>query len=223
MEVPMYVQPQFRMNRAECLAFAAARGFGLVVAYDGARPVASPLPFHLDYGRDGSPRARFHMARSNSLAALAACGGRWLIAVSGADAYVSPEWYASPDQVPTWLYEEVHLSGAVRALPGPLETVEAQTHQFEAAKHGEAAWQVDRVTPGRLSAMLKAIVAIEMEVELVEGSAKLNQHKSDADHEGVVAGLRGLNDPMAAQIADRMVALRPHLSYDTATEEVCDA
>jgi transcriptional regulator len=219
----MYVQPQFRMNRAECLAFAAARGFGLVVAYDGARPVASPLPFHLDYGRDGSPRARFHVARGNPMAALAARGGQWLIAVSGADAYVSPEWYVSPDQVPTWLYEVVHLSGTVRALPGPLETVEAQTQQFEAAKRDDAGWQVDRVTPGRLSAMLKAIVAIEMDVELVEGSAKLNQHKSDADHAAVVVGLRAASEPMALQIADRMVALRPHLSYDTANKEVCDA
>jgi transcriptional regulator len=219
----MYVQPQFRMNRVECLAFAAARGFGLVVAYDGARPVASPLPFHLDYGKDGSPRAQFHVARGNLLAELAGRGGQWLIAVSGADAYVSPEWYVSPDQVPTWLYETVHLLGEVRVRPDTLETVEQLTQQFERPQPGETAWQVDRVTPGRLSAMLKAIVAIEMEVDVVEGSTKLNQHKSDADHEGVVAGLRRLNDPMAAQIADRMVALRPHLSYDTATKEPCDA
>ena len=35
----------------------------------------------------------------------------WLLAVNGADAYVSPDWYASPDQVPTWLYQAVHLTG----------------------------------------------------------------------------------------------------------------
>ena len=86
-----------------------------------------------------------------------------------------------------------------------------------------APWAVGRVTPGRLSAMLKAIVAIEMEIEQVEGSAKLNQQKSDADHVAVVAGLRAGGDSMAAQIADRMVALRPHLSYEIAIKETCDA
>ena len=35
----------------------------------------------------------------------------WLMAVNGADAYVSPDWYVSPDQVPTWLYQAVHLTG----------------------------------------------------------------------------------------------------------------
>ena len=38
------------------------------------------------------------------------------MAVNGADAYVSPDWYASPDQVPTWLYQSVHLTGTVRQL-----------------------------------------------------------------------------------------------------------
>lgn len=219
----MYAPSHFKMDRSAALAFAAARGFGLVVAHDGTRPLASPLPFHLDYRCDGTPLATFHVARGNPLAALAARGGQWLIAVTGADAYVSPEWYVSPDQVPTWLYETVHLSGGVRALPGSLDAVERLTGQFEKPSGAAAPWDVGRVTPGRLSAMLRAIVAIEMEVELVEGSAKLNQQKSDADHVAVVAGLRSGGDPLAAQIADRMVALRPHLSYETAMKETCDA
>jgi transcriptional regulator len=210
------------MDRTACLAFAAMRGFGLVVAHDGVRPIASPLPFHLGYRDDGSPRATFHVARGNPLATLAARGGKWLIAVSGADAYVSPEWYVSPDQVPTWLYEAVHLSGEVRVLPGTLEPVEQLTERFERPADGAPSWQPDRVTPGRLNALLKAIVAIEMEIDLVEGSAKLNQNKSDADHEAVVAKLRAVNEPMAGQIAARMVALRPHLSYEIATKEACD-
>ena len=59
----MYVHPAFRIDRTACLAFAAARGFGSVVAYDGERPVASPLPFLLHYRDDGTPCAQFHVAR----------------------------------------------------------------------------------------------------------------------------------------------------------------
>ena len=71
--------------------------------------------------------ARVHMVEGgdhrqqsvgNALAALANGKSNWLIAVNGADTYVSPHWYASPDQVPTWLYQAVHLSGSVRVMSG---------------------------------------------------------------------------------------------------------
>jgi transcriptional regulator len=58
----MYTPPAFKTDRAASLAFAAERGFGLVVACDGGKPLASPLPFHLSYASDGSPRVGFHVA-----------------------------------------------------------------------------------------------------------------------------------------------------------------
>ena len=110
----MYTPPMFKPDRAASLAFAEARGFGTVCAWDGSRPVASSLPFYLDYADDGTPLAAFHVARHNALAGLADGTSSWLMAVNGADAYISPDWYASPDQVPTWLYQAVHLTGTVR-------------------------------------------------------------------------------------------------------------
>ena len=110
----MYVHPAFKVHPATSLAFAAARGFGLVIACDGGRPVASPLPFRLIEQDGKTPKLEFHVARGNQLAQIAERGGTWLVAVTGHDAYVSPDWYATPEQVPTWLYETVHLSGPVR-------------------------------------------------------------------------------------------------------------
>ena len=67
----MYAPPAFKVHQAVALAFAAARGFGQVVACDRGRPVASLLPF-LVIEKDGAvPRVHFHMARANPLAALA--------------------------------------------------------------------------------------------------------------------------------------------------------
>ena len=43
----MYTPPMFKPDRAASLAFAEARGFGLVCAWDGAKPIASSLPFYL--------------------------------------------------------------------------------------------------------------------------------------------------------------------------------
>ena len=109
----MYIPAPFKVYPALALAFAAARGFGLAVTCDGGRPVAASVPFLLIEAHGKSPRVQFHVARGNVLAVLAAKGGNWLLAVPGADAYVAPDWYNSPEQVPTWLYESVHLGGPV--------------------------------------------------------------------------------------------------------------
>ena len=45
------------------------------------------------------------------------------------------------------------------------------------------------MTAGRLDAMKKAIVGLVMSVDEVEGSFKLNQHKSDADYVGAAKAL----------------------------------
>jgi transcriptional regulator len=80
----------FKPDRATSLAFAQARGFGTVCAWDGNKPIASSLPFLLTYADDGTPQVAFHVARQNGLATLADGTSSWLIAVTGADAYVSP-------------------------------------------------------------------------------------------------------------------------------------
>jgi transcriptional regulator len=211
----MYTPPMFKSDRAASLAFAEAHGFGTVCAWDGTRPVASSLPFYLDYADDGTPRAAFHVARHNALAALADGTSSWLMAVNGADAYISPDWYASPDQVPTWLYQAVHLTGTVRKqsndeLGRQLDALSAKFENWLAPK---PPWLSSKMTAGRLDAMKKAIVGLVMTVEAVEGSFKLNQHKSDVDHAAVADALTSQNDAAARVIGEQMVALRPQLNY----------
>ena len=210
----MYIPPAFRVDEAASLAFAAARGFGLVIAWAEGRMTASPLPFYIDQAAGGRWLA-FHVARGSRLADLAASGGRWLVAVSGADAYVSPRWYASPDQVPTWLYQSVQLAGPVRVMSAAeqREHLDRLSAAFEARQAPAPPWTPDVVTPGRREALMRAIVAIEMTVESINGSFKLNQHKSDADHTAVALALAGQDDAGARAIAAHMMALRPHLDY----------
>jgi transcriptional regulator len=173
------------------------------------------LPFRLIRAAGLPPRLEFHVARANPLAALAQGQGTWMVAVQGADAYVSPDWYASSDQVPTWLYEAVQLTGPVRVIPpeGMMAHLDALSAHFEAGLAPKPAWTIERLSSERRDLLMQAIVAVEMTVESIEGSFKLNQHKSDADYIAVARALRGQGEPAAA-IAARMVALKPHLVYD---------
>ena len=207
----MYTPPMFKPDRAASLAFAEARAFGTVCASDGGKPVASSLPFYLSYADDGTPHVLFHVARQNVLARLADGKSSWLIAVSGADAYVSPDWYASPDQVPTWLYQAVHLSGPVRTMTGQelADHLDALSARFESWLAPKPPWTTSEVTAGRREAMMQAIVGLVMTVEEIEGSFKLNQHKSDVDHAAIANALAAQSDAAAQQIAHTMRALRP--------------
>jgi transcriptional regulator len=211
----MYAPPFFQPDRAASLAFAAARGFGTVCACDGTKPVASALPFCLEYRNDGTPAVAFHVARGNVLAALADGKSNWLIAANGADTYVSPHWYASPDQVPTWLYRAVHLSGPVRTMSGRElgAHLDALSAKFEGWLAPKPSWSTAEMTAGRREAMMKAIVGLVMTVENIEGSFKLNQHKSDVDHAAIASELLRQGDADAQEIGKRMVALRPQLDY----------
>jgi len=211
----MYTPPMFKPERAASLAFAEARGFGTITAWDGRKPVASSLPFYLAYADDGTPRAAFHVARNNPLLKLADGKSHWLMAVTGADTYVSADWYVSPDQVPTWLYQAVHLTGTVRMLSdselGP--HLDALSAKFEHWLAPKPPWLVSKVTAGRLDMLKTAIVGLVMTVDEVEGSFKLNQHKSDADYAAIASALLQRPDEATQTIGKEMVALRPQLNY----------
>jgi transcriptional regulator len=209
----MYTPPMFKPDRAASLAFAEARGFGTVCAWEGTKPIASSLPFYLAFADDGTPQMAFHVARHNPLVKLADGTSSWLMAVNGADAYVSADWYVSPDQVPTWLYQAVHLTGTVRKLSdhelGPhLDMLSAKFENWLAPK---PPWMSSKMTAGRLAAMKQAIVGLVMTVEEIEGSFKLNQHKSDVDHVAVATALARQPEVTAQVLAGEMRALRPHL------------
>jgi transcriptional regulator len=216
----MYTPPVFKQDRAASLAFADARGFGTICAFDGSKPVASALPFYLSYAADGTPQAAFHVARYNPLAKLADGATSWLLAVNGPDAYVSPDWYVSPDQVPTWLYQAVHLSGPVRLLSDEELSVQIDTlsAKFESWLLPKKPWTSGKMTAARLDAMKKAIMGLVMTVEEVEGSFKLNQHKSEADYAAIANALGAQPHPDAREIAQLMQNVRPEAFADETDE-----
>ncbi|MBS7810428.1 FMN-binding negative transcriptional regulator [Roseococcus pinisoli] len=203
------LQPEFAIPREEALELAARRGFGLLTAFDGRRPIASHLPFIL---RDGI--VELHVTRANPLAALAD-GRDFLLAVAGPDTYISNDWYARPDNVSTWLYEAVHLTGPARRreVTGNRGHGDALLAVAEARVAPKPPWGLATMEPGKREAMLAAIVTIEIEVATVEGQRKHNQLKPDSDHLAIVRMLESRGEPNGRAIAARMRAARPGLDY----------
>lgn len=202
----MYVHPAFEADLCQMQSLLVERGFGTLVALAGAAPVAAHVPFLFD------PQAgviELHVARANRIHEAVAANPRVLLTCTGPDAYVSPDWYVSPNQVPTWNYVAVHVTGAGALMdPSRLrEHVDRLSARFE-GRLPKAPWTSAKMDPARLAAMLNAIVGMTITVEALEGQWKLGQHKGMADHEGAVAGLRSRGDPISAQVADLMDAAR---------------
>ena len=154
-------------------------------------PLLSHLPFIV--AEDGAA-VHAHLVRANPIARLLAAGERpAVLAVSGPDGYVSPDWYGpEPDQVPTWNYVAVHLRGTLRLRPGEAlrPHLDALSARFEDELRPKPPWRTSKVAPDRLASMMRAIVPIELAVETVDGTWKLNRNKTDeirlraADHMG---------------------------------------
>lgn len=155
-------------------ALVAERGFGLVIGASDGRPVAAHAPVLLK-----DRRLRFHLSRMNALTPVLEAGGRALVVITGPDAYVSPDWYGLPDQVPTWNYLSVEMEGPVTPLDAEAATVllDDLSAHFEGKLAPKTPWTRAKMTPPRFEALLGAIRAFEMRVERFEGITKLSQNK----------------------------------------------
>ena len=208
------LRPQFRIEVQQALDFASQRGFGMIVAADERGPRASHVPFVLEQ-RDGRTIVQIHFTARNPLVRLADGARRFLLIVAGDDAYISNDWYASRDNVSTWLYESVHLSGVahLRGLDENRGHGDALLAVSE-ARLPKKPWDLAQMEPGKRESMLAAIRVVDLVVDTVEGQAKLNQHKRDVDHVAVAGRLARSEESGHRRLARKMQALRPGLGYE---------
>ena len=206
----MYVHPAFRVDHEQVFLMLEARAVGTLVVSDAAgRPSAVHLPFLVETRPEGGLRVELHVARSNPLHELVTHHNHpGLLICQGPDAYISPDWYGVPNQVPTWTYTAVHLAGTLAILPADRNTdhVDRLSAAFEERLRPKTPWTADKMDGQRRLAMIKAIVTMELllPADGIAAQDKLIQHKGEVKHRGAVAGLRAQGDAGSAAIAGLM-------------------
>lgn len=156
-------------------------------------PISTFLPMVLD-AEEGEMGVLYgHLARPN---------GQWkapmigdgLAVFLGADAYVTPSWYATKAEhgkvVPTWNYETVQARGAVEFFEDTDRLLDVVTrltdlHEGERA----ASWAVSDAPDAFIAGQLRGIVGMRMTITSLEGKRKMSQNRNEADRAGVKAGL----------------------------------
>ncbi len=183
----MHPNPAFRgESRERSVAFVRDRAFGVLAVNGAAGPLLSHVPVLLS---DDAGSADVHLVRSNPIARLD--GVPAVVAVSGPDGYVSPDWYGMEDQVPTWNYVAVHLRGRLERLPQELmrDMLDRQSAHFEAWLAPKRPWTSRKMSPGVMERMMRMIVPCRLHIETIESTWKLGQNKPAAARNGAAGAM----------------------------------
>lgn len=205
-----YVPNQFRVEDLSAQhEMIAANSFGLLITESSDGPGMSHLPFLLDRERGSLGHLRCHVAMANKI--WRGIAGKPVTAVfSGPHAYISPDWYANPNLVPTWNYAAAYVTGTATIMDdGALDAfLWVLSDREEGRIAGKKPWTMDRVDADALTQMRKAIVGIDIEITKIDGKAKMSQNRDAEDREGVVRNLRDLGSSDALAVAALVDAVK---------------
>ena len=195
----MYQPAHFREERLDVQhGLIGTHPLGLLVTHGEGGLLADPLPFLLDPARGPLGTLQAHCARANPHWKRLAGGGEALVVFQGAQAYVTPSWYAAKAEhgkvVPTWNYLIVQARGQPRVIEDSAwlgRQVEALTGSME--RQRAEPWAVSDAPAAFVATQLKAIVGIEIEIQLIEGKWKASQKPAGSGSGR--RGVRPVGDP----------------------------
>lgn len=210
----LYNPPAFKETDLPALqAQIAASGLTTLISVGAAGPIVSNLPIIYDPAAGPYGTIAGHLARGNPQWRDSDLSIPALALFMGADAYISPNWYASKREhgkvVPTWNYSMIVARGRLEifedaeALRAQVDTL---TKRFEA--RFEKPWEVSDAPEDFVARQIKGIVGVRLHIESIEGKAKLSQNRAATDQEGVAAALspseRAGDREVASAMRERM-------------------
>ena len=134
--------------------------------------------------------------------------GEALAIIQGADAYISPSWYASKAEHGAWCppgtTRTAHVYGNLVVHDDPAWLAGQVRRLTDANEAGfDHPWSVDDAPERYLSGQLRAIVGLELVITRIEAKAKLSQNRPGDDIDGVCAGLAARGQLESAADVDR--------------------
>lgn len=199
----MYLPSHFSTTElSQALALMQSYPFATLISFDEERsPIINHFPLLTEH-IDGKIKIIGHMAKRNPQWRSFTNPSRAIVVFNGPHTYVTPTWYVSGRDVPTWNYAVVHVEGTVRLVEnfdGLTELLEKLTLHFE--RDTAPRWQFE--LPEDLQqpeALTSAIVGFELQVDKIEAKFKLSQNRSSDDRRGVMAGLATRSDDLSRGI-----------------------
>ena len=179
--------------------------FATLVTEISGRLDATHVPVVLDAERGALGSLRFHLAQANPTSKALADKREVLMVFTGPHTYISPDWYANENLVPTWNYAVVHAYGTPRTVDETelrrlLDDITASQEKDLPKKP----WTTDKMPSDLVDKSCKAIVGFELPITELQGKWKLNQNRGSDDRAGVVSALEELGGESNLAVAGTM-------------------
>ncbi len=196
----MYIAKHFNQEEAQqILNLTKSFPFVTLISKDSAGDLSiSHVPVVTEFVNGELVSIKGHFACRNPHVGHLTSNPQVTIVFGGPHAYITPNWYKSGRDVPTWNYCVVHVHGRLQ-LSSAFEEICTNLKELTLAfESGAGAWQFelpfDLVRPEDLTA---AIVAFTVVPEKTEAKFKLSQNRPMADRLGVIEGLELRKDEMS--------------------------
>jgi len=185
----------------EIAAFMKQFPFGTIITAKDNLPIATHLPFLVAF-KDDTVILTSHFAKAND---------QWrdieenkvLVIFSEPHAYISPENYDTPLNVPTWNYISIHAYGQGKIITEPGKTIEILESTID--NYDISYRQQWNFLPEEYKfKMSKGIVAFEVVVTDLQAKKKLSQNRTDSEKHKIIDTLSNSKHSNEQIIADYM-------------------
>lgn len=191
----------------EILPIIESYPFATVISTDqNSEPFFSHIPLLVNASNGNSFSLLGHVSKNNPQANHFKSSPKAHIIINGPHTYITPRWYKSGRDVPTWNYVAIHISGNVRIIDdaeGLIGILSSLSKKFESGS--ENPWSFELPEDLHDSKKLtQAIVGFEISVTKIEPKFKLSQNRGEQDRKGVIQGLSSRTDDMSKEIMKLM-------------------
>lgn len=201
----MYSLPYHKAaDQKEVIEFMHQHPFVTLCGVDANnKPVATHIPVLISE-RDGKIFLNAHVMRKQDHTLAFDSNKNVLAIFTGAHTYVSASWYEEKNVGSTWNYQAVHAHGTLRFLDKEeLRSILVNlTDKFENNPHSPSL--VKHMTKEYVEDMMKAIVALEIEVTDIQHVFKLSQNRDEKSFNNIVDRLSSSGNADAKAVADAM-------------------
>ncbi len=205
----MYIHPLNKWeDEPEILDFIRKNAFATLISQVEGKPWATHLPFVLGKNNSGESVLSGHVAKANPQWKSFSENEDVLVIFQGPHAYISSSWY-NHENVPTWNYLAVHVSGKIRLIEGEelMEHLKSLTDTYEEGRPNRV--RVETMNETYVAGQLRALVGFEIKIEEVKASAKLSQNRDDVNYHHIIEKLEESEFPLNMEVASEMKKRRP--------------
>ena len=174
----MYPPPHHQVNDIDkMIAVIKQYPLGMLVSVKDNKPLLTHIPFIYN---DKIGRLVAHIDKNNPQLETLQDGANVTVVFKGPDCYISPSIYDSENQLPTWNYIIVHITGTIQLINDPEAAKQSMITMTEFLEEPDHKFILHKNNP-KMDRFVNYIQAFEIEITNWEGKFKLSQDKTEVD------------------------------------------